>query len=311
VEEDGRPALTGNPTDPAVEPVAWQVVEPAPPVAGEHLAATIAALADPATRSPRPDTCPFLRTIAASGAAAAPVEIPDAANRCVAVGSPTPQSSRQQQLVCLTSGHGNCPLYLRGTLIAGDAIAAAPPRRGPSAAIVGSILVLIAAAAMSVGFLLVRGGFDLPAVAVVPSLPADGGGGAPSPTAAAIATPVATSPAASVVESPSAAAPTTAPTPSASPAPATPSPATPAPTPARTPVQTPATGGTAARYALLVKCQGTPNCWIYTVRSGDNFRSIVNWFGVPYDTVLRMNPQIGNPTTIRAGDRIRMPPPTR
>jgi hypothetical protein len=27
--------------------------------------------------------------------------------------------------------------------------------------------------------------------------------------------------------------------------------------------------------------------------------------------VLRMNPRIGNPTTIRAGDRIRMPPPTR
>ena len=117
---------------------------------------------------------------------------------------------------------------------------------------------------------------------------------------------------ASAVESPSAAVPTTAPSPSPSPAPATPSPPpTPAPTLARTPAPTPATGGTAARYALLVKCPGTPNCWVYTVRSGDNFRSIVNWFGVPYDTVLRMNPQIGNPTTIRAGDRIRMPPPTR
>lgn len=312
MEEDGRPTLTGDPTDPAVVPIAWQVVEPGPPVAGEHLAATIAALADPATRSPRPDTCPFLRTIDASGAAAAPVEIPDAANRCVAVGSPTPQSSRQQQLVCLTSGHSNCPLYLRGTLVAGDAVAAAPPRRGPSAAIVGSILVLIAAAAMSIGFLLVRGGFDLPAVAVLPSLLAEGGWGATSPSDAPIATPVATSPAVSVVESPSAAPPTTAPSPSRSPAPPTPSPTqTPPPTPARTPVPTPATGGTAARYALLVKCPTTPTCWIYTVRSGDNLRSIVNWFGVPYDTVLRMNPRIGNPTTIRAGDRIRMPPPTR
>jgi hypothetical protein len=102
VEEDGRPAPTGDPTDRPVEPLAWQVDEPAPLIAGEHLAATIAALADPATRSPRPDTCPFLRTLDASGAAAAPVEIPDATNRCVAVGSPTPQSSRQQQLVCLT-----------------------------------------------------------------------------------------------------------------------------------------------------------------------------------------------------------------
>jgi hypothetical protein len=37
----------------------------------------------------------------------------------------------------------------------------------------------------------------------------------------------------------------------------------------------------------------------------------VNWFGVPYDTVLRMNPQLGDPKDIHAGDRIRMPPPTR
>jgi hypothetical protein len=40
-------------------------------------------------------------------------------------------------------------------------------------------------------------------------------------------------------------------------------------------------------------------------------RSIVNYFGVPYDTVLEMNPQIDDPTNIHAGDAIRMPPPTR
>jgi hypothetical protein len=228
--------------------------------------------------------------------------MPDPANRCVAVGTPTPQSARQQQLVCLTTGHSNCPLYLRGTLVAGDAIAVAPPRRGPSAAVVGSVLVLIAAAAMSVGFLLVRGGFDLPAVAVVPSLVADGGAGAPSPSQASVAATPAPTPEATVVESPSAAPPT--PTPSSPPTPAA------TPTPARTPAPTPTTG-TAARYAVLVECPATPNCWIYTVRSGDNFRSIVNWFGVPYDTVLRMNPQIGNPTNIHVGDKIRMPPPTR
>ena len=50
-----------------------------------------------------------------------PVEAPDPANRCVAVGAPTPQSARQQELVCLTSGHGNCPRYLRGALVAADA----------------------------------------------------------------------------------------------------------------------------------------------------------------------------------------------
>jgi hypothetical protein len=32
---------------------------------------------------------------------------------------------------------------------------------------------------------------------------------------------------------------------------------------------------------------------------------------VSYDTVRRMNPQITDPTLIRAGDKIRIPRPTR
>ena len=169
MEEDGRPTMTGDSTDPSADAVAWdQHVEDAPPVAGEQLAATIATLADPATRSPRPDTCPFLRTLNADGATSAPVEMPDVANRCVAIGEPSPQSARQQQLVCLTSGHSNCPLYLRGALVAADALAP-PPRRGPSVPVVAAVLILIAATATSVAFLLVLGGFDLPAAASVAS----------------------------------------------------------------------------------------------------------------------------------------------
>jgi hypothetical protein len=87
----------------------------------------------------------------------------------------------------------------------------------------------------------------------------------------------------------------------------------PAPTVAPTPPATPKP--TAAplsnRYQFLTRCPSTPNCFVYTVRAGDNLRSIVDWFGVPYDTVLGMNPQISDPTLIRAGDKIRMPPPTR
>jgi hypothetical protein len=306
VEEDGRPTLTGDSTDPTLDTVAWdQQVEAVPPASGEHLAATIAALADPATRSPRPDTCPFLRTMDATGATGAPIEMPDPANRCVAVGEPTPQSARQQQLVCLTSGHGNCPLYLRGAMVASDALAP-PPRPSPSVPVVAAILILVAATAMSVGFLLVRGGFELPAAASVASQVAAGPTASPAeaavatePPATASAAPAAT--ASPVIATPSPTAPST-PTPAATPA------ATPAPTPGPTPA--PATG-TAARYAVLVPCPGTKRCWIYTVRPGDNLRSIVNWFGVPYDTVLRMNPQIPDPTNIHTGDRIRMPPPTR
>jgi LysM domain len=305
VEQDGRSSAFGKATEPSTDPVAWdQHVEPGPPIAGESLAASIAALADPSTRSPKPDTCPFLRTIDEAGAAP-PFERSDPANRCVAVGEPTPQSSRQQELVCLTTGHSNCPRYLRGALVAADTLAPVAERRGPSTPIVASALVLIAAASMSVGFLLVRGGFDLPAVAAGASQVAV----APSahtPSAPSLEpSPIVTGP-----PTASAPPPTSTPTPTEPPVTQPPSP-TPAPLGPTPEPPTPAPAPTSDRYLLLVPCPGAADCWIYTVRSGDNLVSIVNFFGVPYDTVLEMNPDIGDPTEIRAGDAIRMPPPTR
>jgi LysM domain len=309
VEEDGRPTASGDSSAPRAEPLAWdQRVEPVPPISGEHLAASIAALADPATRSPRPDTCPFLRTIDEVGAADMPFERPDVANRCVAIGEPTPQSARQQQLVCLSSGHVNCPRYLRGASVAADALAPAAIRRGPSLPVVASVLVLIAAAVLSVGFLLVGGGFDVPAVALVPSLFGDASqppDGTPAPSTLPTPTPNATPSAAPATPSGASAGPVASPSPAPTPSP------TPEPTPAATPVPTPTPAPTSDRYLLLDPCPAAPDCWVYTVRSGDNLRSIANYFGVPYDTVLDMNPQIRVPTNIHAGDKIRMPPPTR
>jgi LysM repeat protein len=121
---------------------------------------------------------------------------------------------------------------------------------------------------------------------------------APASQVAAISTP---SPTATVAISTSSPAPSPTPTVPPTPAPT----ATPAPTPALTPPPT------SDRYALLKPCPGTKNCWIYTVRSGDNLRSIANYFGIPYQTVLDWNAGIKDPTNIRAGDKIRMPPPTR
>jgi hypothetical protein len=242
------------------------------------------------------DVCPFLRA-ERDGLLGPPTEAPDADNRCDAFSGPTPQSARQQELVCLTSSHNDCPRYHRGTLVRMETVERPKAQRGPSTPVIASTLVLIVAAAASVGFLLVRGGLTMPVAAVRPSVVAVASPEAS--VAAAIATPTPT--------------PTPSPTPTASPSP-TPSP-TLAPTPTQTvpptsaPTATPAP--TSSRHALLDPCPGTRNCWIYTVRSGDNLRSIVNYFGVPYDTVLRMNPQINDPTTIRAGDKIRMPPPTR
>jgi hypothetical protein len=252
--------------------------------------------------SANPAICPFLAATVDDGLGP-PIEAPDPRNRCIAIGQPTPQSARQQELVCLTRGHGNCPRYLRGALVLGEP-AAAVVRSGPSVAVIGAALALAVAASLSVGFLLVRGGFDLTLASPTPSQLAVAVDSPGPTTISAAPTP---SPTPSPTDSPQ-------PTDSPSPPPSTsPSPvATPSPTVAPTPRPTPKpTAPLSNRYQFLTKCPSTPNCWIYTVRAGDNLQSIVNWFGVPYDTVLRMNPQITDPTLIRAGDKIRMPPPTR
>jgi hypothetical protein len=247
--------------------------------------------------STNPAVCPFLRATTEDGLGS-PVESPDPRNRCIAIGQPAPQSGRQQELVCLTRGHSNCPRYLRGALILGEAPASPIARRGPSVAVVGAALAVALAASLSVGFLLVRGGFDLTFTPASSQLAVVGA--TPGPTTISL-TPTPT-PTGTPVPTPS---PSLPPTPSPSPL------VTPTPTVAPTPTPKPTKAPTSNRYQFLTPCPSTPNCWIYTVRTGDNFQSIVNWFGVPYDTVLSMNPQISDPTLIRAGDEIRMPPPTR
>ncbi|HEY8845416.1 MAG TPA: LysM domain-containing protein, partial [Candidatus Limnocylindrales bacterium] len=169
-------------------------------------------------------------------------------------------------------------------------------RQPISAVVVGSALVLAAALAASFGFLVVRGGFNVQIASPDPALLA---AASPSPAVSPSAQPTASpSPSSSPSPSPSA-TPSSSPTPVPTPTPAPPARATPTPAPSSN------------RYALLTRCPSTPNCWIYTVRAGDNLKSIANYFGVPHDTVLRMNPQITDPTAIRAGDKVKLPPPTR
>jgi hypothetical protein len=240
--------------------------------------------------------CRFLALKAADGTLV-PADQLDTANRCVAIGEPLAQSGRQQELLCLVAAHVNCPRYLRGILIA--MTPEPPPAREPlSRAVIGAAFVLAAALAASFGFLAVRGGFNLalptpsPALVAVVASPLP----SPSPTLAPTATPTQVA-SASPSPEPS---PSPSPSPSASPPPTpTPPPATPKPTPA----------ATSDRFAVLTKCPSTPDCWIYVIRAGDNLQSIAHWFGVSYDRMIAMNPNLRIP--IHPGDKLRIPTPTR
>lgn len=255
---------------------------------------TLIGLSDAAQRSADPATCPFFRSVDRTGAVVAPIESPDGANRCIAIDEPVPQSIRQQELMCLTRSHVTCSRYLRGAVAEHQAAVVPVRRQALSSPVLASAIILVLSATASVGFLLMRGGLAL----ALPSPSPDG-------SQAAVVTSPSPTPTRSLLPSPTG---TPRPSPSPTPTPSpTPEPTIERPTPAPTATATPRSD----RYAVLVACPDAPDCWIYTVRAGDNFQSIVNWFGVPYDTVIAMNPGLGDPSTIHVGDRIRMPPPTR
>jgi LysM repeat protein len=260
-------------------------------------------------RSPDPNVCPFLRAVEAGSDGrqriGAPIEAPAVANRCAALAEAVPQSLRQQELVCLTSGHINCPRYLRGAVVQSEPVTVATRSgRTLSPAILGSVAVLVVAFAASVAFVTARGGLELDVAATA----------VPSASAVAQASPPpSVQPSLSVTPAPTAVAtptPTPAPTPSPTPEP-TPTPtAAPTPTPEPTPRPTATPRPTSDRYRLLDPCPNTSNCWIYTVRSGDNLFSIANYFGVSLDAIYARNPWAES-TPLRAGQQLRLPPPTR
>jgi LysM repeat protein len=149
-----------------------------------------------------------------------------------------------------------------------------------------AVLLLVLSAGASLTFVLARGGVALPT---------------PPPTRGPLAGASAL-PASQASPSASSAVPSRAAEPSAT---VTLPPGT-APSPAPTAAPSP----TSDRYAVLVACPNMPNCWIYTIRQGDNLVSIANWFGVPLATIYEMNPGLRS-TTLRAGMQIRIPTPTR
>lgn len=280
----------------------------------DHAVVAAAAAAVPVTienRSPFLTTCPFFRSLDAERRVGPPVELPDLVNRCAAYGDPKAQSARQQELVCLTRAHTDCPRYLRGALLLREGAPSGDVARTASRATLAALVLLAVSAGASFAFVLVRGGLTMPVgptgTQVAAAATATPGG---DPTPAPTATRLVTSP------------PTATPQPTPTPAPtATPSP-TPGPTAAPTPALTPRPTArptahptatprpTSGRYALLDPCPNRPNCWIYTIRSGDNLYSIANYFGHTLETIYRLNPWTRT-TPLKAGQQLILPPPNR
>lgn len=266
-------------------------------------------LLEPETRSSDPAVCPFFRAVDGDRLVE-PVGRPDDSNRCLATGPAVAQDLDWQGSTCLTGAHVSCSRYLSGSAAldriapaaaassaaeaaeASDVDGSIRPSRTMTPAIVLSLVLLVASATAAITFVGATGGLQLPTMAPSPVALATAG-----PTAIPTATPNAS------------AGPTASPTPVATPTPGV----TPAPTPVATPEATagPTPAPTSSRYALLTPCPSKPNCYLYTVRAGDNLRSIANYFGVPYETVLALNPTIRNPSTIQPGTVLTLPPPTR
>ena len=254
---------------------------------------------DASAALPEPRICPFLRA-GHSGTLSDPIQWPDQANACIALGDVAPQSLRQQEYACLVNAHVNCPRFARGVHRMVEA-APAPVDSGLrlTPAILGALLVLAASFALSVGFVIANGGMDLPLSSASPE--AAVASAAPGSSASDV-------PAASASPSPSA-APSASPTPAASVGSATATPTRTA-TPTASPNPTVTPNASSDRYQLLEPCGDEPDCWIYTVRAGDNLVSIANYFGVPLDVVVERNPWTET-TPLVAGQELRLPPPTR
>jgi LysM repeat protein len=248
-------------------------------------------------RSPNATTCPFLRSDA-FGQLQTPNEWPDPANRCAALDEPQAPSARQQELVCLTLAHANCPRYLRGSLLARQAALTVPRARTLTGAIFGAILILIASSAASFAFVLSRGGLEIP----VASPPGNAAVATPSqaaPTSAAVAPSAEPSPSPAVSLAPSV-------EPSTSPV------SPPSTKPTQLPTATPAATASPAsdRFALLDACPDKPNCYIYTIRAGDNLYSIAHYFGVSLQKIYQLNPWTRT-SGLRPGRELILPTPTR
>ncbi len=242
---------------------------------------------DRPARDGEPDRCFFLVEADSDSSFATLDESGFPALECRAFPEGMAVSERQRDLVCLTRVHMTCPRYLR----ANAAVAEVPveEKRGRATqflsalfdgALVISLVVIALVAAAALVSPLTR------PIAANPTQPPGGG----------VASAAAGTPSAGITTS------------------AGPGLRTPVPSPSRTgPRSSPSwpPGATASRMTLVKACSDRANCYLYTVRRGENLKRIALFFGVSIDAILAMNPTITNPDYVQAGQTIRIPPPTR
>ena len=248
--------------------------------------ATQRALATMPGRSSDPIVCPFLR---AGTGDDLPPETSVTGHRCLAISPAVTLTERQRLLVCEAVAHTSCPRHARGEAAVRAALAPGLGRRGRTApvAIGTAVVLLVAAAAVAATSGLSTMGGD-----------AAGEGGVATPKPAAGSGTDASTDTPGAKPSPSPAGPGSSALPGAT--------VVPLPTVRPTLV---ATRDLPAAWRGLEACPAPDGCYLYVVKRGDTFRAVAARFETTSRKLRKLNPALKDPSTIRVGSTIRVPPP--
>ena len=159
---------------------------------------------------------------------------------------------------------------------------AQPARRTLTPAVLASALFAAGCAVVAVTFVASRGGLQMPIAASGSQVAVASLGPSAGPSPAASLAPATTAPLAS---------PGPSPTLVATPQPTAPSTAAPSPTPA----------GSPDPLTALPGCPAVPGCYEYLIRRGDSLSGVASRYAIPVSTVLALNPEIADPSTIVLG----------
>lgn len=238
-------------------------------------------------RSLDPVVCPFLRADADGDV---PPEAASNGHRCVALMPPVAATKRQRQLVCQVAAHPTCPRHGRGEAALRASLAPGLGRRGKGAPIaIGTAAVLLVATAA----------FAATSGVASPGGQGAGGGAGATATADGGSNSDGSSDALSGASSPSPVGPGASLLPVATVAPR----ATVRPTLV-------ATRDAPVAWQGLEACPAPDACYLYVVQRGDTLGAIAARFDTTAKKLRKLNPALNDPSTIRVGSTLRVPPPS-